>query len=154
LTDLAVERCNRRRVNQHAAIAVGARRVVLHDGRCGLVTQERADQVDVDDLREELARHRAILREHATRADDARAVHEKIDAAHAVACGVHRRVHFRFGSDVALHEARGGAELRCRGLTGGFLQVQHRDSTAAAGDESRDGVAEPGCAAGNDSACL
>ena len=67
LADLAFERGHRRGVDDHAALAVGARRVVLHDGRGGLVAQERADEVDVHDLGEEIAGHRAVLAEHAAR---------------------------------------------------------------------------------------
>ena len=123
LADLAFEGGDRRGVDDHAALAIGVRRVRLHDGRGGLVAQERADEVDVHDPREEVAGHGAILAEHAARADDARAVHQQVDAAHGGARGFHGRVHFGLRGDVALGEAGIGAERRCRGLARAFLHI-------------------------------
>ena len=82
----------------------GARRVVLHEGRGRLVAQEGADQVDVDDLGEELARHRAVLAEHAAGAHDAGAVDEQIEAPEVPMGGVHRRIHFGLRGHVAAQE--------------------------------------------------
>ena len=105
LADLAFEGRDRGGVDDHAALAIGGGRVVLHDGRGGLVAQERADEIDVHDAREEIAGHRAVLAEHAARADDAGAIDQQVDAAHGRARGFHGGVHFGFRGDVALGEA-------------------------------------------------
>jgi hypothetical protein len=109
-------------VDDDAALAVGVRRVGLHDRRGRLVAQERADEVDLHHAREEVAGHRAVLAEHAARADHARAVHEEVDAAHSRARGFHRGVHLGFGGDVALRES-GIAEGRRRRDARTFLDV-------------------------------
>ena len=104
LADLALEGGDRGGVDQQAALAVGARRVVLHERGGGLVAQEGADQVDVHHLGEEVARHRAVLAEHAAGADDAGAIDQQVDAAHVLARALHRGVDLGFGGDVAAHE--------------------------------------------------
>ena len=113
LADLSFEGGHRRGVHDHAALTIGVGRIQLHDGRGGLVAQESADEVDVYDPGEEISGHRAVLAEHPAGADDARAVHQQVDAAHGGARGFHRAVHLGLGSDVALGEAAIGAE-RCR----------------------------------------
>src|SRR4029077_785443 len=110
LADLSLEGGDRGRVDEQAPFTVRARRVVLHDSRGGLIAQEGADQIDVDDPGEEFAGHRTVLAEHASRADDAGAVDEKIQAAEPAVRGLHGRVHLGFRGYVAAHEARGLSE--------------------------------------------
>ena len=71
LADLAVE-C-RDGCGQHddAALAAGIRRVLLHDGRRLRAHQQRAHEIDFDDLAEIIAGHRALLADELARWADA-----------------------------------------------------------------------------------
>src|SRR6185312_609147 len=65
LADLTFEGGHGGRMHQQPALAILGGTVVLHQRRGSLVAQERTDQIDVHDLGEEVARHRAILPQHA-----------------------------------------------------------------------------------------
>ena len=92
LPDLTVERGDRRRVHDDAALAFGVRRVLRHRGGGEPGHVERADEVDVDRAHESGERVRPFLADDLLAVDDARAIDEPLQSAEAVDRGGHRRL--------------------------------------------------------------
>jgi hypothetical protein len=103
---------------------------VLHRGSSQPADEQRADEIDLDDLAEEFARHHAILADHAPRPADARAVHRDAEAIHGLRGRVDRRVDRLLGRDVHLEKSGTCAERLRGALTGFLVHVEQRDSPA------------------------
>ncbi len=88
LADLAVERRDRRGVDADAALAAGVGLVRVHRRGGEAQHVEGADQVDLDDVREELEVVRPVLRRGALRPADARAADRDPQAAAGLGGGV------------------------------------------------------------------
>jgi len=127
---------------------------VLHEGGGGLVAQEGADQVDVNHLGEELARHRPVLAKHPPGADHSGAVHQQVEPAEARVRAIHGRVDLGLGGDIAAHEKGVRTQRRGRGSPGSLLHVEDDDAAALVSDVARDRVAEARGAAGDHGACV
>src|SRR6185312_6157383 len=127
---------------QEAALAVLCRSVLLHQRRCSLVAQERADQIDVHDFGEELTRHRAAFPQYTAGTDHPGAVDQQIDAAHPALRGLHGGVDLGLGGDIATDEGGAVAEIGSGGPAGAVLYVEHHDFAAQRDDAPRDCVAE------------
>ena len=123
MADLTFEGGDRGGVDDDATLTVGIGCVALHDRSGGLVAEESADEVDLHHASEELAGHGPVAAEHAGRTDDARAVHEQVDAAHRRSRRIHRRVDVGLGADITAQETRLRADLRRCGLARAFLDV-------------------------------
>jgi len=124
--------------------------VGLHQRSAGLGDIEAADQVHHYGAGEILQRHRAFLAQHPARAEDARAVHHHVQAAHPFACGGNVGDDAILTGHVGFVEPCRVADLLCGGMAFFFVDVEQRDLAAVGDDVLRDRVAEPGCAAGDD----
>ena len=119
------------------------RRVLLHRGRGGLAHQQRADEIHLDHLAEEIARHRAVLAKQAPRRPDAGAVHRDIEAAQKrYGCG-DRRIDRGFRGDVHAVKAGGGAKLGHGGRTRVGVEIEQRHAPAARDQRTRGCKSEP-----------
>src|SRR5690606_5486706 len=150
LADLPVEGGDRRRVHDHATLAVVVRLVVLHDVGRFLDQDERAEQVHLERALERRCRQRTFPSQHAGGQEDARAVHRQRDAVHQVGGFAHRGLHRRLVGDVGTDEARSRPELggALRALL--LVQVEQGDPAAGGDDPLRRCEAQSRCAAGDD----
>jgi hypothetical protein len=153
LTDLAFVGGDAGGVDDHAALAVFARRVVLHDLGGGLGHVEAADQVHHHGAGELLERHCAFLAQHASRAEDAGAVDRGIEPAEEVPGRVQVGLHAGLVGDVGAEVARvAGAEFGHGGRALVVVDVEQRDPGAARNQMLGNGQAEAGNATGDDGA--
>src|SRR5262249_31925484 len=136
-------------MNQHTALAVGIRSVVLHEVCGSLVAKETADQVDMHDLGEEVTVHRATLAQHPASAHHTSAIDEQVDTTHPGGRRLHCGVDFRLRRDIAPKEAGIGPQLcGCR-LPRAFLHVEHDDLATLCNNMAGNCRAQTGGATGN-----
>ena len=136
LPDLSVERRDRRREHNDAALAVGVGRALRH-GIGGEPCQiERTDEVDVDRADEARERVRAVLADDLLARDDARAVDEPLQPAVAVERRSDRGLAARLVDDIGAHESCATPKLGGERHAFAVLEVRNDDIAASADDHA------------------
>jgi len=149
LPDLPLERSNRSRVDDDAALAAGIRRVAGHCVGGEPQRIESADQVDVDDARETLQLMRAVFADDALARRNTRAIDEPVQCAEFAHGGVDRLLHLCLVRHVDRHELRMDTERRGEFFAGIAIQIGDDDLAAGSNEMARGRSAEAGRAAGN-----
>jgi hypothetical protein len=152
LSDLTVERRDRRGHHDHAALALGVRRVPLHRDRRSLRDQHRTDEVDLDDLAERRAGQRTLLADEPPGRRDASAIDRRVQAPEPVRGARDRRVDGGFVADVGPQERRIRAERGGRRRALRLVQVEEHGLATCAHDAFGGRESQSRGAAGDDRA--
>ena len=141
LSNLPVERCDRRGADDDAALAPGVWRVLRHRRGREAEHVERPYEVDLNDLREEVERERPLLPEDAAGRPDSGAEHGDRQRAER-AGGRDRARDRRLVGDVGLDERR--AERGGGALSVLARAIEEDDPRAALEERARGRLAETG----------
>ena len=147
LADLTFEGGHARGVDDHAAVTGRRRRILRHGRRCQTDDVERADQVDLDDLREARKRMRSGPAEDTFGYGDARALKGTVQAAEGLHRVVHRVLDACFIGDVGGNEASALSQFLGQSLAGLAVDIGDDEVAAGPGEQPDGRRAETGAAA-------